>query len=221
MNRFLVLLAWVSIGGLGDACAQGWQVHLYQKYDAGSFAAYSPAQQAIDPKSPDPVLLNAAVFFATNAQRQAHGLAPFMHAEALERAAGDHSLDMVMRNFFSHQSPTFGRETMKDRLSQVGIRNAYAAENIADAFILNHPAGLPFEVRRDGYYHQGRKLRNRTYSEMGAHIVEQWMNSPGHRRNILSPDTTYLGVGVAFYGDPKRLRVKLTQNFSSSPGRNF
>ena len=32
-----------------------------------------------------------------------------------------------------------------------------------------------------------------------AEVVASWMNSPGHRANILSPDFTHLGVGVATY----------------------
>jgi uncharacterized protein YkwD len=28
-------------------------------------------------------------------------------------------------------------------------------------------------------------------------IVASWMNSPGHRANILDPDYTHIGVGVA------------------------
>jgi uncharacterized protein YkwD len=29
-------------------------------------------------------------------------------------------------------------------------------------------------------------------------VVEAWMNSPGHRANILNPDFKTLGVGVHF-----------------------
>lgn len=31
-------------------------------------------------------------------------------------------------------------------------------------------------------------------------VVEGWMNSPGHRKNILTPNFTHLGVGVALDG---------------------
>jgi uncharacterized protein YkwD len=33
--------------------------------------------------------------------------------------------------------------------------------------------------------------------ETPAEVMESWMNSPGHRRNILSPKYTHLGVGLA------------------------
>jgi uncharacterized protein YkwD len=30
-----------------------------------------------------------------------------------------------------------------------------------------------------------------------AEVVEGWMNSPGHRANILKPDFTHIGIGFA------------------------
>jgi uncharacterized protein YkwD len=32
-------------------------------------------------------------------------------------------------------------------------------------------------------------------------VVQGWMNSPGHRANILSPDYTEIGIGYAFSAD--------------------
>lgn len=47
----------------------------------------------------------------------------------------------------------------------------------------------------------------------GEDLVDQWMNSPGHRANILNPNNKYLGVGVA-EGD--RNTIYATQNFGVS-----
>ena len=48
-------------------------------------------------------------------------------------------------------------------------------------------------------------------------IVKDWLNSPGHRRNILNPDATELGIGLALgsgYGrDPGSYRVVWVQSF--------
>ena len=48
-------------------------------------------------------------------------------------------------------------------------------------------------------------------------IVEDWLRSPGHRRNILDPNATELGVGLALgpgYGlDPGAYRVVWVQSF--------
>ena len=36
-----------------------------------------------------------------------------------------------------------------------------------------------------------------TYSELAQDLVQRWLHSPGHRRNILSRHFKYLGVGCA------------------------
>jgi uncharacterized protein YkwD len=50
-------------------------------------------------------------------------------------------------------------------------------------------------------------------------IVIDWMNSPGHRANILNPSLTHLGVGVAFDA-PERVHgaaAVYTTNFLGRP----
>ncbi|GAA4286912.1 hypothetical protein GCM10022262_12710 [Georgenia daeguensis] len=47
----------------------------------------------------------------------------------------------------------------------------------------------------------------------GDRFHELWMNSPGHRANILNPNFTHVGVGVATKGD----RTYATQNFAQYP----
>ena len=47
-------------------------------------------------------------------------------------------------------------------------------------------------------------------------VVEAWMNSPGHRANILSEDFTYLGVGYYYIkDDSENYHHYWTQNFYS------
>lgn len=72
-------------------------------------------------------------------------------------------------------------ESPFDRMREAGISYRAAAENIA--------AGQPD----------------------AASVLDSWMNSPGHKQNILG-NYRYLGVGVAFGGDH---RVYYTQNFYS------
>jgi uncharacterized protein YkwD len=35
-----------------------------------------------------------------------------------------------------------------------------------------------------------------TYGTYAAFLVEKWMNSPGHRANLLNPEFTYLGCAA-------------------------
>jgi uncharacterized protein YkwD len=42
----------------------------------------------------------------------------------------------------------------------------------------------------------GREARPPAVAEIAATLVEQWMNSPGHRANLLSPGFTQFGGAV-------------------------
>ena len=47
------------------------------------------------------------------------------------------------------------------------------------------------------------------FSYLAQMIMDGWMNSPGHRKNILSPGYTHLGVGVI----TNNQEIKATQVF--------
>ena len=74
-------------------------------------------------------------------------------------------------------------------------------------FSCNNPRYLGGEniAFLDGYY----GVNNPGNRNTAITIVDGWMNSPGHRENILTPDWRSEGVGVAVSGDV----VYVTQNF--------
>ncbi|MGI8802921.1 MAG: CAP domain-containing protein [Solirubrobacteraceae bacterium] len=114
----------------------------------------------------------AATLCLVNQQRTSRGLAAFRSDANLARTATQHSLDMVARNYFGHVSP--GGSTPLDRIRSSGYLHANQSfsvgENIAVATgSLGTPAG----------------------------IVQMWMNSPGHRANILNAAFRDTGMGVA------------------------
>ena len=49
----------------------------------------------------------------------------------------------------------------------------------------------------------------RTITEVGGRAVAGWMNSPGHRKNILNAEFSVGGIGIAVVND----YVIITQNF--------
>jgi uncharacterized protein YkwD len=123
-----------------------------------------------------------------NQSRAASGLPPLSLEPALTRAARTHAEDMLRRGFFAHVSPD--GETALDRyLRSGGARGRLVAENIAEC--RNCVAGR--EVVRN--LHRG------------------WMESAGHRANILSPGVERFGFGVAESGG----RVVAVQTFAG-PG---
>jgi len=167
-----------------------WTKSMYSQYTYQNYTDYTPFTQAIDANKLDAELLESAIFYETNRQRAKYGLQQLSFDHALCVCAHNHSVDMVEHNFFSHKSPVAGKTAMKDRLSQVGYVNCLCAENIAYCAVKS------------------------SYAETARHLVEDvWMNSEGHRRNILNGNYTHLGCGAAFYYEGHWLMVKTTQNF--------
>lgn len=71
------------------------------------------------------------------------------------------------------------------------------AYEITQSFSHTRPNGKKFSsLIRDGKYTAGENIAA-GYSTV-AETVEQWMNSPGHRANILRADYTELGVGHCY-----------------------
>jgi spore coat assembly protein SafA/uncharacterized protein, YkwD family len=112
--------------------------------------------------------IEAQVVELVNQQRAKNGLKPLKLNWELARVARYKSADMRDRQYFSHNSPTYGSPF--EMMKAFGIRYSAAAENIA----------------------AGQKTAQA--------VMNSWMNSPGHRSNILSASYTEIGVGYASGG---------------------
>jgi uncharacterized protein YkwD len=126
------------------------------------------------------------IFDLTNQARLARGLAPLARDDELGNVARAFSNDMLVRRYFDHTTPE----------------------------------GLAFEKRlanqyRHWVYDMGENIWSgsgydpRETQELAQEIVNDWLNSPGHRENLLDPDFTHLGVGVSARHD----RIRATQEF--------
>jgi uncharacterized protein YkwD len=113
-----------------------------------------------------------ATLCTLNAERARHGLPRLKLNKKLSAAARRHARDMVRRDYFAHDS--LGGGTFVDR------------------------------VRRSGYLDGARSWSLGENLAWGSHersapraITSMWMNSPGHRANILSPSFRAVGIGFA------------------------
>lgn len=141
----------------------------------------------------------------TNDEREQRGLAKLTFDTKLAAIARYHSRDMARNDYYAHDSPD--GETMSDRYQQFnyncrvptdGNRYYSGAENIA--YTYHH---------RDVKESDGDTVYLSTEREIARSLVEQWMNSPPHRKNILMEEWDDIGVGIAIDGD----QVYATQNF--------
>jgi uncharacterized protein YkwD len=108
----------------------------------------------------------------TNEKRKKHGLQPFTASPALGSVAATHSRNMCQTRVFKHNSDAYpqGWQTFTKRMKKVNVRDA--AENI-------------------GYRSLGGSA-----GKWARKVVDGWMGSPTHKKNILNPSYRFLGVGV-------------------------
>lgn len=105
-----------------------------------------------------------------NAERGRQGLAPLQRRTQLELASQLHAEDMIARQFFEHDTPDGVDPQQRMLAAGYPSSNAITGENIAWA---TGPRASP------------------------ADIVFLWMHSPPHRENILRPEYTEIGMGLA------------------------
>jgi len=129
------------------------------------------------------------VFGMVNDKRVEQGLSPLKWNESIASYSRKHSLDMAEKRDLYHNKVELASLTLGE--------NAALNPRLAGGFILlPYPVGLAFY---------------KTDKELLSETVEGWMNSIGHRQNILNPNYDFTGVGVAVAEDG--VTYYLTQNF--------
>jgi uncharacterized protein YkwD len=206
-----------------DAFSQltSWQKSYYDRYDHTTFSKFEPFNATIDSERFDYELLNAAVFFETNRQRVLNGKKPFKHHDRLGNCAQGHSDDMVAYKFFAHESLARGRYSLSDRARIYSVPSEYLGENICNNYTLRFNGQAYYPPSQAGFFKSisGQPIAMHTYVSLAIEMVKSWMNSPGHRANILNSEFTHLGVGNALHftgsGIDRIPWVKGTQNFAA------
>ncbi|MFT6963675.1 MAG: hypothetical protein ACJAWV_003413 [Flammeovirgaceae bacterium] len=156
-----------------------WNIENYNDWTHQNFRQNPIFKQTFSTSNPDYLLLDAALFYLTNAERAKIGIAPMRYHRMVEIAAYNHSYRMGKENFFSHtNSNSMARKSPSDRGKLAGIANAAFAENIA----YNYPSS------------------GDSYLQVAEALMNQWMNSKGHKDNILSEKGRQMGCGTYFSG---------------------
>ncbi|MEM5472765.1 CAP domain-containing protein [Hoeflea sp. AS60] len=120
-----------------------------------------------------------------NEERRAEGLKRLELEDDLNEAALAHAEDMLDRNYFAHTSPEGG--TVLDRYMKAGgDQGRVVRENLSSCKgCLSQPNIADIEQMHEG-----------------------WMNSPGHRANILAEGLTNFGFAVVHNSDGNRYGVQ-------------
>jgi uncharacterized protein YkwD len=118
-------------------------------------------------QAPATAQMEAQVRQRINAIRQKQGLSQLRNNEKLAQVARNYSQQMAEKKFFSHTSPE--GSTMVQRVQSARIFYLMVGENLF--MCTNVPQPVPS-------------------------AVQGWMDSPGHRANILRPEYRETGIGV-------------------------
>jgi uncharacterized protein YkwD len=121
------------------------------------------------------------IFALVNNERRKKRLSNLNWDDDLARVARKYSQQMAKGNFFSHYDKNGGG--MEDRAAAAKIKWSEIGENL--------------------YFCQGME-------DFNEPAVKGWMNSPGHRQNILGKTYTDTGIGIAESRDGK---IYITQLF--------
>jgi uncharacterized protein YkwD len=137
---------------------------------ASAQTAACPGADAV-PSAGNLAEVGQATLCLLNDERATAGLGPLTIAPGLTQPSAVYSARMVAENFFAHESPD--GSTLVDRLT--------AARYIA--------ADGDWTVGENIAWGQGDLATARN-------IMVAWMNSPGHRHNILTGEFTQVGIGI-------------------------
>ena len=118
-----------------------------------------------------------AVICLVNAERTSRGLKALKRDGDLAQAARGHTRDMVANHYFEHTSPN--GTSVGDRIRQAGYGKP----------------GDGWKVGENLGWGTGERATPNA-------LVDAWLNSDGHKKNMLAGAYRELGVGVAI-GAPK------------------
>jgi uncharacterized protein YkwD len=132
--------------------------------------------------------VEARILELVDRERKNRGLAPLRLDETLRGIARNHDDDMLARGFFSHVNPSGedpGARVARQDRRLIGV----VGENIWES---------------SGAYAS-------QHTDLAAEIMKGWMNSEGHRENILRKEFTHIGAGVCAAGR----EIRATQEFAN------
>ena len=133
--------------------------------------------------------INEEILRLVNIERSKVGISPLSWSNSSAPYAEHKSDDMYMNNYFSHAdlSGKFTYEYMRAD----GVAFNIWGENIAKSYF----------------------KKNSTYKSIANELVQGWMQSKGHRENILNASFNEIGIGCSFENTNSNSIIYATQIF--------
>jgi uncharacterized protein YkwD len=146
-------------------------IALGDKRPVKAYASVTCANTDLMPAADNLDQIRAAILCLHNQVRAANGLPALKDNPKLRKAAVAHSSAMVSQGYFDHSSPS--GDTFVDRIVGAGY------------------------VKRNGGWSLGENLAWGTGDlSTPAGVMNAWMNSAGHKKNILTKAYREVGIGI-------------------------
>ncbi|MCF0056002.1 CAP domain-containing protein [Dyadobacter sp. CY356] len=188
------------------------------------FFALPKLQQIIPLTAPDTLLLDAAIFQASNEARRKNGIPIFTYDFSLYLSSSNHARSMIVFNFYNHNNPYSNFErTASKRIELITNRFRRTGENIGQyqTLVTKQWFAVHWDNRERRYefldLDEKTICQPFTYADYAHYCVRQWMESAPHRANLLNTHYTYLGcaarLSAAPYQEKRAPYGRLVQNF--------
>lgn len=178
-----------------------------------TIATFAYSQESfIDPDNVDYKFLYKEVLISLNKSRSENGKTNFSFSKSLNGAAILHTKQMNKYSFFSHENKKNSEfKTLLDRVLYLDGNYPFLAENIADIVLLNIEDNKSMSIKQENgkvvyTLKDGTPINYHSYKSLANKIVQTWMNSPGHRKNILNPDLSETGLGAVVHSGGEGIR---------------
>lgn len=196
----LVAVLFVNLNLLGEAPKDLYTLTPQE------FFGIDAVDAPLEPGKINDRLLAAAVFHQTNRIRVDHELKPLRYHEKLAQAAAIQTESMLKHHYLEHENPhEKGMRWPMDRVLSTGYKPRSVSENVAQVFRVRYEPPKPYYKVEEGgktvfsYEPDGTPpIPAHTYETFAEFLLKEWMNSPGHRENILRPDSEEFGACVRF-----------------------
>lgn len=213
-NFFLLVMVIVCIGAIGlpslPSITLGDDVeNVSAGVQEGVNDSAAAAEEAIEDEPINETQIELEVHKGINEERSKQGLSMLEYDHELAEVSQYHSDQMVAKDFFAHESPS-GRR-VADRYEMHGYNCSVdmggpmvnrGGENIAYTFAYG-----------DVDTSEGIENYAGNETKIAEALVQGWMNSEGHRENLLKPYWNAEGIGVNVTEESGETVVYATQNF--------
>jgi uncharacterized protein YkwD len=162
----------------------------------------------VNPYQISTTALEQRVHELVNQQRSGNGLSVLRFDPVLADIARKHSEDMAKQHYIAHMNPAGQNPTARGNAAGYTCRKDYGSY---------YTYGIAENLFQNNLYSSATYFSNRetvydwnSPEAIVAITVAGWMNSSGHRENILTPTFDREGIGIAIASDDK---VYITEDF--------